>query len=48
MAAGCDRSQIIHDAITKKVITDIPASALQTHSDVTLMLDKHAASLFDK
>jgi len=48
MASKQDKSQIIYDALTKKMTTDIPASALQTHNDVTIMLDKHAALLFDK
>ncbi len=48
MVSGHVKSQIVYDAFTKEVTLDIPASALQAHSDVTLMLDKNAARLFDK
>lgn len=46
MASGQDKSQIVYDAFNKKVTEDVPASVLQTHKDVLVMLDKDAASLF--
>ncbi len=48
MVSGHVKSQIVYDAFTKEVTLDLPASALQAHSDVTLMLDRNAARLFDK
>jgi len=48
MASGYDKSQIVYDAFTKEVTEDLPASILQTHNDVLVMLDKEAARLFDK
>lgn len=48
MASGYEKSQIVYDAFTKEVTTALPASVLQTHQNVVVMLDKHAASLFDK
>jgi glucosamine-6-phosphate deaminase len=48
MASGYDKSQIVYDAFNKKVTEDVPASVLQTHKDVLVMLDKDAASLFGK
>ena len=48
MASGYDKSQIVYDAFTKEVTQDVPASILQTHKDVLVMLDKEAAGLFDK
>ena len=48
MASGEKKSQIVHDAFTKEMTTNIPASVLQTHNDVLVMLDKEAARLFDK
>jgi len=48
MASGYDKSQIVHDAFNKEVTEDIPASFLQTHKDVLIILDKDAACMFDK
>jgi len=48
MASGEKKSQIVHDAFAKEMTTDIPASVLQKHNDVLVMLDKEAARLFDK
>jgi len=48
LASGQSKSQIIYDAFTKEVTPNLPASVLQRHKDVYVMLDESAASLLKK
>lgn len=45
IAAGTNKAQAIHDMIQGPRTEACPASVLQTHPDVTVFLDKDAASL---
>ena len=47
MAYGTKKAQAIHDLVLGEVTPDVPASILQRHPDVTLLLDEEAASLLD-
>lgn len=42
---GADKASIVRRALTGPVTTDCPASLLQLHARVTVLLDKEAASL---
>ncbi|WP_049867845.1 glucosamine-6-phosphate deaminase [Paenibacillus sp. D9] len=42
---GADKADIVKRALTGPVTTDCPASLLQTHARVTVLLDREAASL---
>jgi len=46
LALGQVKSQIVFDAFNKEISTNLPASALQTHQDVVVVLDKTAGALF--
>lgn len=49
MAFGMDKSCIVQETVLGGVRTDVPASVLQLHHDVTVVLDKESASgLMDK
>ncbi|TNK96526.1 glucosamine-6-phosphate deaminase, partial [Mycoplasmopsis pullorum] len=44
LASGISKAQAILDTIKGPITPDVPASFLQTHSDVTLIIDEAAAS----
>lgn len=44
LALGADKAEIVARAIEGPVTTDVPASALQTHPNVLVMLDRAAAA----
>ena len=44
MAFGTDKADAIKDMINGSVTTDVPASVLQNHADVTVIVDEDAAS----
>ncbi len=48
LASGKNKAQTIKEAIEEEVSRNCPASYLQSHRDVILVLDKDAASLLDK
>ncbi|MCW6661189.1 glucosamine-6-phosphate deaminase [Aerococcaceae bacterium NML201209] len=48
MAFGAKKAQAIKDTVEGPVTTDVPASILQTHPNVTLLLDKDAAALLTR
>ena len=45
VANGEGKAQIVRDAFTGPVVPQVPASVLQLHPDVTIVLDAEAASL---
>ena len=45
LASGERKAEAIRDTIQGKITTEVPASLLQLHDDVTFILDKEAASL---
>ncbi|MEI2462187.1 glucosamine-6-phosphate deaminase [Mycoplasmopsis felis] len=45
LANSSSKAQAIYDAIKGTITSNVPASFLQTHSDVTFILDKEAAKL---
>ena len=45
LATGTSKAQAIHDMVYGKVQPEVPASILQFHHDVVLILDEEAASL---
>lgn len=45
VASGKDKAQIVHDAFLGPVIPQVPASMLQFHADVTVIVDREAGSL---
>ena len=45
LANGISKSEAIERAVNGKISPKVPASILQLHNDVTLILDKEAASL---
>lgn len=45
MASGAEKARAIYDAIYGKITPELPASILQLHPDVTMVLEKEAASL---
>ena len=47
LASGKSKAEAIKAMVSGYVDTHIPASILQTHSDVVLIIDKDAASLID-
>ncbi len=44
-ARGADKAQAIRDALCGPVTEQVPASALQLHPELTVLLDEAAASL---
>jgi glucosamine-6-phosphate deaminase len=44
LATGADKAGIVAQALEGAAKVDVPASALQTHPDVTVVLDKQAAA----
>jgi glucosamine-6-phosphate deaminase len=43
---GNDKAKIVHDALTGPITTENPASLLQTHPNLVVMLDSEAGELF--
>ncbi|MCY7485393.1 MULTISPECIES: glucosamine-6-phosphate deaminase [Paenibacillus] len=43
---GADKADIVHRALKGPVTTEVPASLLQTHPNVVVLLDKEAAQHF--
>lgn len=43
LATGADKAAIVRDALQGEVTPRVPASVLQEHADVTVLLDKEAA-----
>ena len=48
LASGKDKAEIVSRAFNGPVTTDVPASVLQLHPDVTAILDEDAASCLQK
>ena len=48
IATGAAKAQAVKDMIEGEVTPEHPASILQQHADVTVFLDKEAASLLKK
>lgn len=46
LASGKNKARAIKETVSGYVSTDVPASLLQTHPEVTLIIDEEAASLF--
>lgn len=46
LAKGKEKAQAVYNAVKGPISPDCPASFLQTHLDVTFILDKDAANLF--
>lgn len=43
---GADKAEIVHRALTGPIQTEIPASLLQTHPNLVVLLDSEAGRLF--
>lgn len=43
---GADKAEIVHRALTGPITTDLPASLLQTHPQLVVLLDAEAARYF--
>ena len=48
VASGPNKAQAIKDTVEGKITGDVPASYLQDHKDVTIIVDKAAAALLTK
>ena len=48
LASGKNKADAVHDMVCGDISEHCPASILQLHSDVTLVLDKEAASKLDE
>jgi len=48
MASGKNKAEAIKKTVSGKISTQIPASLLQTHPEITIILDRDAASLISK
>lgn len=44
LASGREKASVINQAVNGPITTEVPASVLQLHNNVTLMLDQEAAS----
>lgn len=47
LVSGISKAEVIEKAIKGKINPNLPASILQLHNDVTIILDKEAASFLD-
>ncbi len=45
LANGINKAEAIERAVKGKINPNIPASILQLHNDVTIIIDKEAASI---
>jgi glucosamine-6-phosphate deaminase len=43
---GADKAEIVHQALTSPITTELPASLLQTHPNLVVLLDEAAGRLF--
>jgi glucosamine-6-phosphate deaminase len=43
---GSDKAKIVHDALTGPITTENPASLLQTHPNLVVMLNSEAGEMF--
>lgn len=48
LASGREKAEAIKRTVSGKISTQVPASLLQTHPQITILLDREAASLIDK
>lgn len=48
LASGKNKAEAIKKTVSGRISTEVPASLLQTHPDVTIIIDQEAASLIDK
>lgn len=48
LASGQKKAKAIYDSVYGKITPEVPASILQLHQDVIIILDKEAASLLNK
>ncbi|MEQ8156015.1 MAG: glucosamine-6-phosphate deaminase [Clostridiaceae bacterium] len=48
LASGENKAKAIYDTVYGKITPEVPASILQFHNDVVVILDKEAASLLKK
>ena len=48
LASGKNKAEAIKNTVNGKISTEVPASLLQTHPQITIILDREAASLIDK
>ena len=48
LASGKNKAEAIKNTISGKISTKAPASLLQTHPEITILLDQEAASLISK
>lgn len=48
LASGAGKAKAIYDTVHGKVRPEVPASILQFHSDIVLILDAEAASLLSE
>ncbi len=48
LASGENKAKVIKETINGKIKTSVPASLIQTHPNITIILDKDAASLINK
>jgi glucosamine-6-phosphate deaminase len=47
LASGKDKAPILAKALSKPIRRDIPASVLQSHPDVTVIVDEDAIRLYE-
>ena len=48
LASGENKAEAIQKTVSGKISTEIPASLLQTHPEITILLDQEAASLISQ
>ncbi len=48
LASGKEKADIIAKTINGKIMPEVPASILKLHKDVTIILDRDAASLLSR
>jgi len=48
LANGADKAEAVAKAVRGPVCKELPASILQLHPDISLVLDKDSAALLDK
>jgi len=46
LASGSRKAQILARALTGEITTDVPASALRLHSNLTVIADEEAAAIY--
>ena len=47
LASGINKAEVIQKAVKGKINPNVPASILQLHNDVTIIIDREAASFLD-